>query len=266
MIRTMSVTSGKGGVGKTTLISNLALSLAKNGKRVLIFDGDLGMANVDILFGTKSKGSIWDVINAEKDIADILTPLAPNIDLIPGGTGVAELNRLNPFQRRALIESLSPLEYKYDYLLIDTAPGLSENVLYLNSAAQMITMIITPDAASITDAYALMKILHTEYKEQRFTVVCNQVRDEFEGLSLYKRFNEVVGRFLNVSLDYAGSIPSDAAVRRSTQTQKVLLNYDPQSQAGLAIQGLSQKMEKSLTARNSEKAGMQFFIEQVVSF
>ncbi len=266
MIRTISVTSGKGGVGKTTMISNLAVALSNTGKKVLIFDGDLGMANVDILFGTKSKGSIWDVINGQKGVEDILTNLAPGIDLIPGGSGVSELSRLNPFQRRALIDCMSELDIRYDFLLIDTAPGLSDNVLYLNSAAQSVVVVVTPDAASITDAYALIKVLHTEYKEQKFTIICNQVRDEFEGLSLFKKFNEVVGRFLNISLDYLGSVPADSAVRRSTQSQKVLLQHDPQCPSALAIQGLGKKLEKSLTVQDVRKSGMQYFWEQVVSF
>ncbi|HWU42724.1 MAG TPA: MinD/ParA family protein, partial [Bdellovibrio sp.] len=207
--RTISITSGKGGVGKTTLVANLALSLAQRGKKVLILDGDLGMANVDILFGVKTNGNIHDIISGQREMKDILLEVSKDVFLVPGGSGVVEFNHMNHFERRAMVEAVSALPLGFDYLLIDTAPGIAENVLFLNSAAQTVSVVITPDPASFADAYALIKVLHRQYKVNRFSIICNQVRDEDEGLGLYKRFNDVVNKFLYIGLDYWGSIPND---------------------------------------------------------
>ena len=227
--KTIAVTSGKGGVGKTTLTANIAYSLALRGRKVLIFDGDLGMANVDIMYGVKPNGNILEVIRGEKEIEDIITPLTPNISLIPGGTGLVELSRLSAFERRALLDSVSSLDGQFDVMLIDTAPGLSENVLYLNSAAQLSGVVITPDPSSLTDSYGLIKVLNQEYKENKFGIICNQVANEGEGLSLYNRFNDVVNKFLNIGLDYWGGLPHDLLLKKSTQNQRLIVKYEPKS-------------------------------------
>lgn len=261
--RTISITSGKGGVGKTTLVANMAYALAAKGKRVLIFDGDLGMANIDIMFGTKSEFSIMDVLRGEKDINEVITELAPRISLIPGGSGVVELNRLNAFERRSLVDAVSSLNYQYDYLLIDTAPGIADNVLYLNSAAQVSAVVITPDPSSLADSYALIKVLNKEYKETKFSIICNQVRDEAEGLSLFNRFNDVVNRFLFIGLDYWGGIAQDQLFRRSTQNQRLILRHEPNSEAARNLLRISNKLESSVKNQD-DKSGLQFFWEQVV--
>jgi flagellar biosynthesis protein FlhG len=261
--RTVSITSGKGGVGKSTIVANMAYALAQRGKKVLILDGDLGMANVDIMFGVKPEHSLLDVLQGRKEMDQIVTPLAPNISLIPGGSGLVELNRLNSFERRSLVDAVSSLNFLYDYLLIDTAPGISDNVLYLNSAAQVATVVITPDPASLADSYALIKVLNQEYKESKFSVVCNQVRDEMEGISLFNRFNEVVNRFLYIGLDFWGAIPQDPLFRRSTQNQRLILKHEPQSDSAKCLLKVSNKLEGSMRM-NADKAGLQFFWEQVV--
>ncbi len=261
--RTIAITSGKGGVGKTTMVANMACALAAKGNRVLIFDGDLGMANIDIMFGVKAEHSIMDVLRGEKEIEEVITPLAPNISLIPGGSGIVELNRLNAFERRSLVDAVSSLNYQFDYLLIDTAPGIADNVLYLNSAAQISSVVITPDPASLADSYALIKVLNREYKESKFSIICNMVRDEAEGLSLFNRFNDVVNRFLYIGLDYWGSVSQDQLFRKSTQNQRLILKHEPNSDAGKNLLKISNRLENSV--RNlDDKSGLQFFWEQVV--
>jgi len=263
--RTISVTSGKGGVGKTTLVSNLALSLAQRGKKVLILDGDLGMANVDILFGVRTEGNIHDIVAGRKEMRDILTEVSKDVFLIPGGSGVVEFNHLNHFERRAMMEAVSALPNMFDYLLIDTAPGIAENVLFLNSAAQTVSVVLTPDPASFADSYALIKVLHQKYKVQKFAIMCNQVRDEEEGLGIYKRFNDVVTRFLNVGLDYWGSVPNDVVLRKANQMQRLIVRQDATAESAKAIRELSLQIEKK--SRNIEATGgMQMFWDQVVGF
>ncbi len=263
--RTISITSGKGGVGKTTLVANLALCLSQRGKKVLILDGDLGMANVDILFGVKTTGNIHDILAGRKEMKDILTEVSKDVYLIPGGSGVVEFNNMNHFERRAMVEAVSALPLGFDYLLIDTAPGIAENVLFLNSAAQTVSVVITPDPASFADAYALIKVLNKNYKVNHFSIVCNQVRDEQEGLQLYQRFNDVVNKFLYIGLDYWGSIPNDVVLRKAIQMQRLIVRQDAGAESAKALRQICNQVEKS-TQQIETKGGMQMFWDQVVGF
>ncbi|HEY8269536.1 MAG TPA: MinD/ParA family protein [Pseudobdellovibrionaceae bacterium] len=261
--RTISITSGKGGVGKTTLTANLALRLSQTGNKVLIFDGDLGMANVDILFGVKTEGNIHDVLRGNKAITEVMVEVAKDVFLIPGGSGILEFNHLNGFQRRAIVEAVGTLPQDFDYMLIDTAPGIAENVLYLNAAAQSICVIITPDPASLADSYALIKVLHQKYKENKFSIICNNVRDEIDGAGLYQRFNDVVNKFLCIGLDYWGTVPMDPVLRRATQMNRLIMRYDPSAESAKAIKNLCAQVENS-SQKIITKGGLQMFWEQVV--
>ena len=236
-MRILSVTSGKGGVGKTSLVANMAVALAKQGKRVLIFDGDLGMANVDIFFGIHPKRSLQDVLGGTP-LRDCLTPVAQNVDLLAGGSGLYNLCHLNAFQRREILAHISEMNYMYDYLLIDTSPGLHDHVLHLNSIADECLVVITPDPSSFTDAYALIKVLHQKYKTQKFSIVCNQVSDEKAGAQLYLRFADVAQQFLPIRLNYKKTIPFDANLKLSNQLQRLIVRQDPKSISSRAISSL----------------------------
>lgn len=260
--RTISITSGKGGVGKTTLVSNIALSLAKQGQ-VLIFDGDLGMANVDIFFGVRPNGDLSDLLAGRKTAREILVEVAPNVHLLPGGTGIPEFHAMNNFQRRALLEAVTELPHDFRYMLIDTAPGIAENVLYMNSAADDIAIVLTPDPASFADSYALIKVLNQKHREGKFSIICNQVKDEADGFATFRRFQEVTGKFLDVGLDYWGSVPMDPFLRRATQMQRLVLRQDPQAASSLAIRAVSAQIGRNFEA-SEIKGGLQMFWRQVV--
>jgi flagellar biosynthesis protein FlhG len=187
----------------------------------------------------------------------------PNISLLSGGSGLVELNRLNQAHRQGIMDSISELEYQYDYLLIDTAPGISDNVLYFNAAAQVSMVVITPDPTSLADSYALIKTLNKEYRETRFAIVCNQVRDEAEGMMLFQKFSEIVSRFLYIGLDYVGSQPTDNLIKKSLQNQRLIMKHEPQSLAAEGFRRIQRKLEESL-AESKDKSGLQFFWGQVV--
>ena len=237
-MKVISVSSGKGGVGKTSLVCNLSLALSKQGHRVLILDGDLGMANVDIFFGVHPQKTIQDLIEG-LPFKDCLTSVAQNIDLLAGGSGLYQLGQLNAFQRREVLARVAEFNYVYDYMIIDTAPGLHDHVLHLNSVADECLVLLTPDPSSFTDAYALIKVLHQRYKSQKFSIVCNQVVDDKAGAQLYLRFSEVVQQFLPVRLNYKKTIPFDPQMRLSNQLQRLVLRQDSRSVSAQAILNLA---------------------------
>jgi len=260
--RTISITSGKGGVGKTTLVSNIATSLARRGNRVLILDGDLGMANVDIMFGVRTIYSVMDVLSGQKTLEDVIVRVADNIYLIPGGSGIYGLSRLASIQKQILLDQVSGLDQQFDFMLIDTAPGIDDNVLYLNAAAQEILVVVTPDPASLTDAYALIKVLSQRHRESRFGIVCNMVRDEAEAMAVFRRLSDVSSRFLCVSLDFKGFLTIDPTLRQATKQQQLIVDCMPGSPSGLAIRRLAENM--SGFGRVPEmKGGIQFFWQQL---
>lgn len=262
-MRTISITSGKGGVGKTTVTANLAATLAGEGKKVLILDGDLGMANVDIFFGVKTAFNISHVLSGEKKMSEVLTEVSKNVFLIPGGSGLYDLNQLNHFQRRFLIESAKELDAHFDYMLIDTAPGLSDNVLFLNAAADQIMLMITGDPSSFADSYALLKVLNTKYKVKSFSILVNNVKDETEAVNLYQKFADVVSKFLLVRLEYAGFFPMDHNLKRCVQLQRLIVRQEPEGVIAELFHEIATQIQEKQAFAEQNRTMTQFF-EQVV--
>lgn len=261
--KVISITSGKGGVGKTTLVTNLAHQFAREGNRVLILDGDLGMANVDIMFNVRADKTILDIVKGEAHIGEVLLDVANNISVIPGGSGIFELQNLTVFEKQALLDQVSGLGAMYDIMLIDTAPGIDDNVLYLNSAAQEICVVVTPEPASLADSYALIKVLHQRCRENRFSIICNQVKDESDGRKLFERLDSVAARFLYVSLDYLGSVPSDPVLKQCTRAQQIVSKVQPEASSSHAIHKLAQGLNGEKMTSEC-KGSLQFFWEQLV--
>ncbi len=259
----ISVTSGKGGVGKTSIVTNLAHQIAREGKRVLILDGDLGMANVDIMFNVRPERSIHDLVTGECSVEEVVVEVAKNISLIAGGSGIFELQNLSVFEKQALLDQVSALGPAYDVMLVDTAPGIDDNVLYLNSAAHQICVVVTPDPASVADSYALIKVLNQRCRENKFSIICNQVKDEADGRRLYERLDSVAKKFLYVGLDYAGSIPSDPMLRQATRAQQLVSRAYPDAPSVQAIAKLANGLNGGASTREC-KGSLQFFWEQLV--
>jgi len=263
--RTIAITSGKGGVGKTSILANVALQLGKEGKRVLILDGDLGMSNVDIMFAARAERNIRDVMRGECTAQEALIQVARNVSLLPGGSGVFELQNLCAFEKQVLLDQVGGLGADFDFMLIDTAPGIADNVLFLNSAAQEICVVVTPDPASIADSYALIKVLNQRHRENRFSIVCNQVRDDAEGLRLFRRIDDVASRFLCVGLDYKGCIPNDPILRHAIKSQELVCRARPDAPSAEALRKLANRLRGPAAEVESCKGGLQFFWERVLN-
>ena len=231
-VKVISVTSGKGGVGKTNVVVNLAAALTQLGRKVLVLDADMGLGNIDVMLGLTSEYNLYHLINGDKKLNEVITTGPGGMKILPAGSGIQELSELTPNQKLNLLAELDKLDSSIDFVLIDTAAGISGNVMYFNTAAQDIIVVASPEPTSITDAYALMKILHTKYGESRFRLLVNMVRDMGEGREVYRKLSTAADRFLNISIDYIGYIMHDKSVGLSVLNQRSVVDLYPNSDAG----------------------------------
>ncbi|HEY8278944.1 MAG TPA: MinD/ParA family protein [Bdellovibrionota bacterium] len=229
--RVISVTSGKGGVGKSSVVANLAMTLAEKGERVLLLDGDFGLANLDIMLDLKPRGNIHDVLKGQLEARDILARVAPNVDIIPASSGVMEMTQLTDEKKTQLLDVMQSLENAYDVLLIDTGAGISDDVTWLNSSASEIIVVATPEPTSLADAYALIKVLHQKHKVKAFKLLVNQARSEAEALRVYQQITAVSDRFLNVAIDYLGHVLWDDLWTYAVRQRKPIVSAYPSSNA-----------------------------------
>jgi len=247
----IAVSSGKGGVGKSNVVINLAVSFDQLGKRVLVMDADLGLANIDVLLGLTPRHNISHVLDGRKQLKDVLIDGPGSIRIMPASSGVQELTRLTDEQKLIFLEMLDEIESEIDILLIDTSAGISDTVLYFNLAAQEKIVVVTPEPTSLTDAYALIKVLYTKYGERHFKVLTNSVKDENAGKAIFAKISKVADHFLDgISLDYLGSIPHDPSVSRAVIQQKPLVELFPNSPAAKAFMIVAQRIQKSLPYLN----------------
>jgi flagellar biosynthesis protein FlhG len=240
---TVSVTSGKGGVGKTSLTVNLAYALVERGKRVLVVDGDLGLANVDVLLKLTVTKTIRDLLETGADPSEALVYPHPDLGVLPASSGVPDMVALGPEEQALLGEFLHPIMRQFDFVLMDTAAGIGSSVLWFNTFVRHNVVLATSDPTSITDAYAVMKVLSTDYGRNRFLLVLNQVRSEQEGRHTYEALEKVAKRFLPLSLDYLGAIPEDPAVRMGVRHQTPFFKRSPQARATAAVGRLALRIE-----------------------
>ncbi len=265
MPRVIAVTSGKGGVGKTNIVGNLAIAFRRLGKRVLILDADLGLANIDIIFGLNPQYNINHVINGEKDIAGILIKGPENIYIIPAGSGIQELSRLTEGQKLNLLSELDVIDDSFDIFLIDTGAGISSNVIYFNIAARERIVVVTPEPTSITDAYALIKVLYTKHGTNTFNILVNMTKNAEEAESVYKNLSNAVARFLgNISLDYIGFIPRDDNFQKAVKKQQAIIQLYPETVSSKSIIELAKHISK-LSRDDPPDGNIKFFWKKIVA-
>jgi len=263
VVRVISVTSGKGGVGKTNCVVNLAISFARKGKKVLVFDADLGLCNLDVMLGLSPKYNINHVLRGEKKIEDIIVKGPEGIMVIPAASGIQELTNLSAEHRLALTSSMEMLDKDIDIMIIDTGAGISNNVMFFNMAAGEIIVVVTPEPTSLTDAYALMKVLMKKHGEKNFKLLVNTAQGDKEGKNIYSIISLVASRFLNVSLEYLGCVVRDEKVSKAVINQRAVMEMFPDTPASRCIRGISDKL-LSMPVETSPKGGMQLFWKNMI--
>lgn len=244
--RVVTVTSGKGGVGKSNLAVNLAVQLRKEGKRVIIFDADFGLANVEVMFGAIPKFNLSDFIYNGKSISEIITMGPMEIGFISGGSGIIGLNNLFRDQIMYLVKSLHALDELADYLIIDTGAGISDQVLEFVMASPDVILVSTPEPSSLTDSYSLLKALYRnpnfEAKRTKIHVVSNRVASGEEGQAVFDKLHSVVLQFLHGELNYLGMIPQDAALEKAVRQQKPVSLLEPNAKSSKAFSVLASNL------------------------
>ncbi|PSU51676.1 cobyrinic acid a,c-diamide synthase [Photobacterium frigidiphilum] len=261
--KVITVTGGKGGVGKTNVTLSMAISMARQGKKVMVLDADLGLANVDVMLGLRSGRNLSHVLAGQCDLQDVILEGPYGVKIIPGSSGTQKMAELSPAQHAGLIRAFGNLQDDIDVLLVDTAAGISDMVLSFARAAQDVLVVVCDEPTSITDAYALIKVLSREYDVQRFKIVANMVRSYREGRDLFTKLTRVTERFLDANLELVACVPLDDRVRQAVKRQKIVVDAFPRSPAALALTSLS---NKALTWPVPHNPGghLEFFVERLL--
>lgn len=254
-----SITSGKGGVGKTSLICNIAARFGQLGQSVLLIDADMGLANIDILMGLKPKATLAEFFEGDVELPELLLPGPRNVTVLPSASGVHELAHLSDANILKLMSALDALEQSFDVLLVDTGAGVGKNVRYFNAAAQDVLVVATPEPTSMTDAYATMKVMHAEHSVKQFRLIVNMTRDAKQARQVYRHLTTVADRFLpDISIDYLGYVARDPQVSGAIIQRKLLIEGWPNSPASLCIEQLVDAL--MMDAQNRPPSGnLQFF-------
>lgn len=241
-LRVIAVTSGKGGVGKTNMSANLAVLAAKKGKRVLIIDADLGLANVEIVFGVKPRYSIADLLKQEMTIDEVMVEAAHGIKILPAGSGVQWVTKLEEAQKMQLLAALDPIEEQFDVVLVDSGAGIGDNVLFFVSAAQEALLVVSPEPTSLVDAYAVVKVLSQQAGVKHFAVVVNPVVEELPAREIFSKLTSVTSKFLTANMRHLGYVPRDENFHRAIMAQTPLVDLFPASPASRALTLIADKL------------------------
>lgn len=269
LARVITVTSGKGGVGKSNTSINLAIQFRKLGQRVIILDADFGLANIEIMFGAVPKHNLCDLIYQGKNIREIITWGPMEVGFISGGSGIAGMSNLSREYLTYIIQNLAELDAIADVIIVDTGAGISDAVLEFLVASGEILLVTTPEPTSITDSYSLLKALSRHPRFDRnmsiIKVLANRVESEQEGQSLFTRLNTVVARYLKLPIQYLGSIPQDQLLARAVMQQMPVSIAHPNAKSALAYEAVAAKMMNIELNRNVTIRGMAAFFSHIVS-
>ena len=268
LARVITVTSGKGGVGKSNTSINLAIQFRKMEKRVIILDADFGLANIEIMFGAVPKHNLCDLIYQGKNIKDIITWGPMDVGFISGGSGIAGMSNLSRDYLNYIIQNLAQLDSIADIIIVDTGAGISDAVLEFLVASGEILLVTTPEPTSITDSYSLLKALyrHPRFEESatKVKMVANRVAKESEGQILFDKLNAVVSRYLKIPMTYLGCVPEDAQLSRSVMQQTPVSMLNPTAKASLAYETMAARLLGKEESERQPKRGMAAFFSHII--
>ncbi|MDO4166453.1 MAG: MinD/ParA family protein [Eubacteriales bacterium] len=257
LARVITVTSGKGGVGKSNVSVNLAIQLSRMGKKVVILDADFGLANIEVMLGLRPKYNLADMMFRGKNVRDILTPGPENIGFISGGSGLREMTNLDKDQIQSLVTSMYELDQVADIILIDTGAGISDAVIDLVMCSAEVLLVTTPEPTSITDAYALLKTIRRQDTfdpgKMKIRMIGNRVQSYEEGKELYYKMSTVSGKFLQMDMEYMGAIPEDAKLQSAVRKQQPISIAAPNAPAARALMELAMVLENGLNEEQTQQ-------------
>jgi flagellar biosynthesis protein FlhG len=264
-VRAIAVTGGKGGVGKTNVSVNLGVAAAEMGRKVMLLDADLGLANIDVVLGLHPKHDLSHVMRGERSLEEILIEGPSGLKVIPGASGLQALAELSPAEHTGLIRAFSEFAADTELLIVDTAAGISDTVLSFSRASHEVVVVVCDEPASITDAYAIIKLLNRDYGHQRFRVLANMVRSAQEGRELYNKMCRVTDRYLDVTLGFMGAIPFDENLRKAVKAQRPVVQAFPRSRVAQVIRNLAKKIE-TWPQPDGANGQVQFFVERLIKY
>ena len=258
-----SITSGKGGVGKTNLVCNMAQHFGALGKQVLVIDADLGLANVDIVMGLSPQANLSDLFEGTADLESLLIPGPPNVTILPASSGVQEMSLLSDDQVLRFMEAVNQLDRKFEVVLVDTGAGIGRNVQHFNAATQDVLVVVTPEPTSITDGYALIKVLNQTRSIKKFRLIVNRVKDRQQALRVYGHLTNVTDRFLDVAVDFLGHVEADDAVNGAVLARTLLMEHAPDSPAAQCVRSLVETLNGDRPVM-APTGNLQFFWQQLI--
>lgn len=256
-LRVIGVASGKGGVGKTNLAANLAVLAARQGKRVLIIDADLGLANVEILYGLKPRYHLGHLLESDIPVREVLAEGPSGVRVLPAGSGAQQLTQLDDAQRLRLVSAFDQFEEDFDIILIDAGAGIGDNVMFFIGGAQETLLVVSPEPTSLTDAYATVKVLCQDAGVRHFDVVVNMAPSEAVARDIFEKLAQVSGRFLDARIRWAGWAPRDENVHRAVMAQKPVVDLFPATPATRALNAIADNLFNEPPARSLD-GGMKF--------
>ncbi len=264
-VKVIAITSGKGGVGKTNVSVNLAAALSARNQRVMLMDADLGLANVDVMLGLSPRKNLSHVIDGTATLDEVLLRAPGDFTIVPASSGTQRMAELTPAEHAGLIRSFSELSHELDYLLVDTAAGISDGVMSFAKASREVMVVVCDEPSSITDAYALIKVLNRDHGVERFHMVANRVRSPEEGRMLFRKLSAATDRFLDLAIDYVGMVPEDDCLRRAVQKQQPVVTSFPGSPAARAFKDMAMRVQK--WPMPAQMVGnLEFFVERLVQY
>lgn len=263
-VQVIAVTSGKGGVGKTNVSVNLATAMAESGRRVMLLDADLGLANVDVVLGLQPRRNLSHVIDGECNLEEILLDGPGGMRIVPASSGTQRMAQLQPEEHAGLIRAFSELSEDVDVLVVDTAAGISDSVVSFVRASQEVIVVVCDEPASITDAYALIKVLSRDHGVHRFQVLANMARTQQHGRGLFQKISAVTERFLDVQLEYLGAIPFDEQLRKAVQKQNAVVESHPRSRIAQAFGNVAERIGR-WNVPDGPSGNLEFFVERLVT-